>query len=338
MKSKKKLAIIISIVAAILIVFSVVFDIALQKSETEKTDFAMGAVISLKLIGKGSADTAEEIISDIKNTENAISKKIEDSEISLLNKNKKSELSAETVGTIRYILEVCHKTSGAVDLTIGGLVDLWGIGSENFNVPEKSNIEKTLQDVSWEKVVIDDTTVTIGENQEIDLGFAGKGLACDKSKEIMLKNGIPKGIINVGGSLCLHGDGDFTVGIRNPLGDVSDYMAVLTVEESFISTSGNYERFSEYEGKKYHHILSTETGYPVENNLLSVTVICDSGLLSDALSTACYCLGYEKSLGLLEEYNAQAVFIFDTKEVRITDGLKNKIEIKNDEFGLWKES
>ena len=146
MKSKKKLVIIISIVAAILIVFSVVFDIVLQKSETEKTDFAMGAVISLKLTGKGSADTAEEIISAIKNTEKAISRKIEDSEISLLNRSKKAELSGETVDTIRYILEVCQKASGAVDLTIGGLVDLWGIDSENFIVPEKSNIEKTLQE------------------------------------------------------------------------------------------------------------------------------------------------------------------------------------------------
>ncbi len=338
MKSKKKLTLIISIVATVLIVFSVVFDIVLQKTETEKTDFAMGAVISLKVTGKKSRDTAEEIVSAIKDRENEISKKIEDSEISLLNKNKSSVVSEKTVEVLKSIIDVCKKTSGAVDLTIGGLTYLWNIGSENFSVPEKSNIEQILRDVSWEKVDIEDTTVSIGENQEIDLGFAGKGIACDDAKEILLRNGISKGIINVGGSLCLHGEGDFMVGLRNPLGDVSDYMAVLTLEESFISTSGNYERFSEYEGEKYHHILSTETGYPVENNLLSVTVVCSSGLLSDALSTACYCLGYEKSIPLLEEYNAQAIFIFDTKEVKVTDGLKNKIEIKNDEFELWKEN
>lgn len=338
MKSKKKLTLIISIVATVLIVFSVALDIVMQKSETEKTDFAMGSVISLKVTGKKSGETAEEIISAVKNREDAISRKKEDSEISLLNQNKSSVVSEKTIEVLKSLIGVCKKTSGAVDLTIGKLTELWNIGSENFSVPEKGDIEKTLQDVSWEKVVIDDTTVTIVENQEIDLGFAGKGLACDDAKEILLKNGISEGIINVGGSLCLHGEGDFTVGLRNPLGEVSDYMAVLTVEECFISTSGNYERYSEYEGKKYHHILSTETGYPVENNLLSVTVVCDSGLISDALSTACYCLGYEESLQLLEEYDAQAVFIFDTKEVRVTDGLKNKIEIKNNEFELWKEN
>ncbi len=338
MKSKKKLTLIISVVAAVLIVFSVVFDIVLQKSEAEKTDFAMGAVISLKVTGKKSRDTAEEIVSAIKDREKGISKKTEDSEISLLNKNKSSALSDKTIEVLKSLIDVCEKSSGVVDLTIGKLTGLWNIGSENFTVPEKSNIEQTLKDVSWEKVVIKDNVVSIGGNQEIDMGFAGKGIACDDAKEILLTNGISKGIINVGGSLCLHGEGDFTVGLRNPLGDVSDYMAVLTLEESFVSTSGNYERFSEYEDKKYHHILSTQTGYPVENNLLSVTVIYDSGLLSDALSTACYCLGYEESLPLLEEYNAQAVFIFDTKEVKVTDGLKNKIEIKNDEFELWKEN
>ena len=338
MKSKKKLTLIISIVATVLILFSVVLDIVLQKSKTEKTDFAMGAVISLKVTGRKSRDTAEEIVSAIKARENEISKKIEASEISLLNKNKTLKVSDKTSKMLKSILDVCEKSSGAVDLTIGKLTGLWNIGSENFAVPPKKDIENILKDVSWEKVVVKNNTVSIGKNQELDLGFAGKGLACDDAKEILIRNRISKGIINVGGSLCLYGDGDFTVGVRNPFGDVSDYMAVLTVEESFISTSGNYERFSEYKGEKYHHILSTETGYPVENNLLSVTVVCDSGLLSDALSTACYCLGYEGSIELLKQYNAQAVFIFDTKEVKVTDGLKNKIEIKNDEFELWKEN
>lgn len=338
MKNKKKLTLIISVVAAVLILFLVVFDIALRKSETEKTDFAMGAVISLKVTGKKSRDTAEEIVSAIKDRENEISRKIADSEISVLNKNKSSVLSEKTIEALKSIIDVCEKSSGAVDLTIGKLTSLWNIGSESFKVPEKSDIADTLKDVSWKNVVIKNNVVSIDKNQEIDLGFTGKGIACDDAKEILVKNGITKGIINVGGSLCLHGEGDFTVGLRNPLGDVSDYMAVLKVGESFVSTSGNYERFSEYEDKKYHHILSTQTGYPVENNLLSVTVICSSGLLSDALSTACYCLGYEESLALLEEYNAEAVFIFDTKEVRVTDGLKNKIEIKNDEFELWKEN
>lgn len=338
MKDKKKLTVIIAVSAALLIAFAVVSDIVFRKKEIEKTDFAMGAVISQKITGRNAEEAAEEIISQIKKRENAISWRIEDSEIALLNKNKSSRISEETLSVLNELVDVCRKSSGAVDLTIGNLTGLWNIGSENFTVPEEREIAEILDAVSWEKVKIEDSFVNIGENQKIDLGFAGKGLACDDAKKVLDKNKISEAIINVGGSLCLYGKDDFTVGIRNPLGDVSDYMAVITTDEGFVSTSGNYERVSEYGGKKYHHILSTETGYPVENDLLSVTVVCQSGLLSDALSTACYCLGYEKSLELLVEYDAEAVFIFDSKTVKVTEGLKDKTEIKNDEFELWKEN
>lgn len=338
MKDKKKLTVIIAVSAALLIAFAVVSDIVFSKKEIEKTDFAMGAVISQKITGRNAEEAAEEIISQIKKRENAISWRIEDSEIALLNKNKSSRISEETLSVLNELVDVCRKSSGAVDLTIGNLTGLWNIGSENFTVPEEREIAEILDAVSWEKVEIEDSFVNIGENQKIDLGFAGKGLACDDAKKALDKNKISEAIINVGGSLCLYGKDDFTVGIRNPLGDVNDYMAVITTGEGFVSTSGNYERVSENGGKKYHHILSTETGYPVENDLLSVTVVCQSGLLSDALSTACYCLGYEKSLELLKEYNADALFIFDTKKVKVTEGLRDKTEIKNDEFELWKEN
>ncbi len=338
MKDKKKMTVIIAVSAAFLIVAAVIFDVISSKTEIEKTDFAMGAVISQKITGRNAEETADEIISSIKERENAISWRIENSEIALLNKNKKAEVSDETLSVLTELLDVCQKSRGAVDLTIGNLTGLWNIGSENFVVPEKDEISETLDAVSWEEVEIKGNIVTLGENQKIDLGFAGKGLACDDAKKILDASDISEAIINVGGSLCLYGKNDFTVGVRNPLGDVNDYMAVITISEGFVSTSGNYERVSEFGGEKYHHILSTETGYPVENDLLSVTVVCNSGLLSDALSTACYCLGYEKSLELLEEYDAEAVFIFDSKTVKVTEGLKDRTEIKNDEFELWKEN
>jgi len=337
-KSNKKTTVIVIALVAALIIISVVADILTKNQEIQKTDFAMGAVISQNIKGKDCDTIAEEIISAIRERENAISWRIESSEIAELNENKTAEVSGKTLEMLKQLLDICKNSNGAVDLTVGNLTGLWNIGSENFALPDEKEIENTLKSVSWEKVKIKNNIVSISENQKIDLGFAGKGIACDDAKEILKKNRISEAIINVGGSLCLYGKDEFTVGIRDPLGDVSDYMAVLTVGEGFISTSGNYERFSEYQGEKYHHILSTETGYPVKNNLLSVTVFCSSGLFSDALSTACYCLGYEESLSLLEKYDAQAVFIFDTNEVRVTDGLKDKIKIENDEFELWKEN
>ncbi len=338
MKISKKTALPIVILAVILIVVLLVADLVLSNRRTEKTDFAMGAVISQTVTGKDCQKATDEIMLAIRKRENAISRRIETSEIASLNKNKTASLSPETEEVLVTLLKVCEKTSGAVDVTIGALTEVWNIGSENFVLPQKNLIEDARASVSWKKVRIGNRKAQIAENQQIDLGFAGKGIACDDAKKILDKCDVSEAIINVGGSLCLYGKKDFSVGIRNPLGNVSDYMAVLTVGEGFISTSGNYERFSEYEGKKYHHILSVQTGFPVENNLLSVTVFCQSGLLSDALSTACYCLGYERSLPLLEEYDAEAAFIFDSKEVRVTDGLEDKIEITDNEFELWKEN
>lgn len=338
LKKNKMIIAVVAVVAAALIITAVVCDSFFSQKEYEDTGFAMGAVIAQKIKAENPEEVAKEIINRIRITENRISWRIEKSEIAKLNKNKNAEISDETKKYLSDTIDVCKKSNGAVDLTVGNLTNAWNIGSENFRIPQKNELEAIIENVDWQKVKTENNFVTIGDNQSIDLGFVGKGIACDEAKAILQKHQAKQGVISVGGSLCLFGNGTFDIGIRNPHGNVNDYMAVLSLEECFVSTSGNYERFSEKGGKKYHHILSTYTGYPVENNLLSVTVVCSSGLLSDALSTACYCLGFEKSLELLEEYNAEAVFIFDDNTVKVTENLKEKIEIKNNEFELWKEN
>lgn len=335
---KKKTGIIIAVSVALIIAIIAVYDFIEKQKTTETVNFAMGAVITQEIEGRNGEEIANEIINKIEETEKNISWRIESGEIALLNKNKKATVSRSTKTYLSDTIDVCKKSNGAVDLTVGRLISEWNIGSADFKVPEDEALNEILSGVDYKKISFDGNTVSLGENQTVDLGFVGKGIACDEAWKILEKHKAERAIISVGGSLCLYGEGTFTVGIRDPLGTVTDYMATLTVEEGFVSTSGNYERFSYKEGKKYHHILSTETGYPVENNLLSVTIVCDSGLLSDALSTACYCLGYEESLALLKEYNAEAVFVFDDNTVRVTSGLKDKLEINNNEFKLWKEN
>ncbi len=338
MTKNKKIGIVIAVFAAVVIVTVMVFDIFKRTETFEATNFAMGAVITQKIEADNGEEISNEIINKIKETENRISWRINGGEIASLNQDKRFAVSESTKKYIIDTLEVCRKSNGAVDLTVGGLINEWNIGNENFEIPDEATLNEILKSVDYTKIKIEGNSVSLGENQSIDLGFVGKGIACDEAKSILGKHGAKRAIISVGGSLCLYGEGAFDVGIRNPLGSVNDYMAIIETEECFISTSGNYERFSEKDGKKYHHILSTETGYPVENNLLSVTIVCDSGLLSDALSTACYCLGYEESLSLLKEYRAEAVFIFNDKTVKVTDGLQDKIKIENNEFKLWKEN
>ncbi len=338
MTNKKIKTALLILLAIFLIVFCTVADSVLSSQTVKKTDYAMNAVISIEITDKNAEDAANLIANEIKERENIISWRVESSEIAKINEQKEAKVSERTAKLISDIKAVCEKSGGAVDLTIGGLTRLWNIGSEDFSLPSNDDIQNALDTVNFEKTAVVDNTVSIAAEQFLDLGFVGKGIACDDAKKVLDENKIKRAIINVGGSLLLYGESDFTVGIRNPLGEVNDYFAVLTLSESFVSTSGNYERYSDLDGKRYHHILSTETGYPIENDLLSVTVIAPSGMLSDALSTAVYCLGYEKSLDLLKEYSAEAVFVFADKTVRLTDGIKDKFKIENNEFKLWNEN
>ena len=120
-------------------------------------------------------------------------------------------------------------------------------------------------------------------------------------------------VLSVGGSIGVFGargkDGDpWRIGVRDPFSD-SGQLGVITLQEGFVSTSGDYEKYFEQDGRRYFHILDATTGYPAKSGLKSVSVVCDNGLLSDALSTACFLLGEEASHALLEQYGASAVFV-----------------------------
>jgi len=144
----------------------------------------------------------------------------------------------------------------------------------------------------------------------------------------------------VGGSVLAYSSDSketFKLGIRDPRGQATDYCAVLETAGTCVSTSGNYERFfKDEEGKIYHHIFDPSTGYPAESGITSVTVISADGCTSDALSTACFVLGIEKSLPLLKKYNAEAVFITDNNEIITTlgNGDSAKLTVTDNNYKL----
>ena len=169
-----------------------------------------------------------------------------------------------------------------------------------MNVPAcpPREIAAALQTVGWKQVSLEARQAKLKSGQALDLGAIGKGIACDEAKRILDDTHLSGAVISVGGSLLLWGSrpggGDWKVGVRDPRGKTSDQLGVFTLAEGFVSTSGDYERTLTADGKTYHHILDPKTGYPADAGLISVTVTAPSGLLSDALSTACFILGYEK--------------------------------------------
>lgn len=214
----------------------------------------------------------------------------------------------------------------------------------------KKNVDKDIKDnTAKNKEISEDTSqntntnesvssIYIGDKCTLDLGAVGKGIACDVVQDYLKKQKEVGGaVIAVGGSILLYGskaDGsDWNVAVQNPRGQDGEAMGVLSLSGTTnVSTSGDYEKYFMQDGKRYHHILDPSTGYPADSGLISVTIVSDSGLLSDGLSTACFVLGKEKGQKLLETCGAEGIFIDQNKKVTVTKGLKDKFTILKEEY------
>ena len=229
------------------------------------------------------------------------------------------DVSDDTYYLFERALEFCDETNGAVDITIAPLLDIWGFTHDakgntlTDRKPSDLEIRQALKKVNYKKVKLyEGNRVKINESGvQGDLGFIAKGFVADKLKEYLVENNVESAIISLGGNVVVIGskpDGsDYKIGIKDP-DNPEGIIDSISVSNKSVVTSGTYERFVEYDGVKYHHILNTNNGYPVKTDVKSVTIISDSSLEGDALSTICLILGEEKSKDILEKYNAQAIF------------------------------
>lgn len=321
------------------------------ENKFSNSTIAMGTVINETVYADSEKD-AIDVMGDITKIINELDTKhlswrIKGADIYNVNENSAAEVSDITLNCIKTCLDVSKNSNGMFDITVGNLSTLWGIGTETARVPSDDEIQAVLTHIDYSRMLISENNVSIANGQQLDLGAVGKGLACDEIRtyiETAKVNGnttTSGAVISVGGSVLLYGknptsdNGLWSIGIRNPFGAADDYAAILKLGEACVSTSGDYEKVLEADGKKYHHILNPKTGYPADSNITGVTVISKSGILSDALSTACFILGYsDESLALLDTYDAEAVFILKDKTVYVTDGVADKLTLTTDEFKL----
>lgn len=320
-KKKKILCIVLSgVLLAAAVAGIIIFSFFKKDFNVEqKSGFSMGSVVTIKLYGDDTFKKLETVKNGIDNLEKIISAKLDSSAVSSLNKNKtvQNAVCSEIVSKCRKISEM---SLGAFDLSIAPLSSLWDFDDGKNEVPSASEIKKALALVDFEKIQADSKNVTIKKGQSLDLGAVGKGAACDAAKAYLEKSGVKGAVVSVGGSILAFGKrnrlGDsWRIAVRHPRQE-NAYIGVISLSEGFVSTSGDYEKYFEKDGVRYHHILNANTGYPADSGLSSVTVVCNSGLLSDALSTACFILGEEKSKALLDEYSAAAIFV--DKELNVS--------------------
>ena len=313
-------------------------------SDIEKytnADFAMDTVVSETLYTSGK-DINTQIGEKLREMETTLlSWTEENSQISQLNNadGKTMEVSDDLAADLEKIRQLSQDSNGAFDPTLGKIIRLWDIDGENPHVPDQSEIDTLLPEVGYEKIQMDGNTVTLLDGCTLDLGAVGKGMGCDLIMDYLRSQPDVSGmILNLGGSSVMtYGekpDGSpWKVALTDPRDTEGDYLGVITLDANqFLSTSGDYEKYFIEDGIRYHHILDPKTGYPVQNGLTSVTIVCDQGNLADGLSTSCFVLGMDAAKPLLEKYGAEAVFVDEDKNVYVTSGLMDKFELMKDGY------
>lgn len=315
-----------------------------EVQELNSVDIAMGTVIQQTVYATGKGSQTEDILTLIRKLEEeTLSWRLETSELFQVNQYAGSGKWVELSEELSLILEQCQEltegTDGAFDVALGPVARLWDIDSwaggqraGTFQVPEAQALEQALAQCGFERLNLqfypgeECAIVCLEEGAAMDLGAVGKGLALDEIFSYLeAEKKVTGAVVSVGGSVLTYGekpDGTaWRVGIADPH-DPSVNLGVLTLKgQWYISTSGDYERYVEFEGVRYHHILDPDTGYPADSGLSSVTVLAENGLLSDGLSTACFVLGREKGMLLAQQYGAEALFVEKDGDVFMTPGM-----------------
>jgi thiamine biosynthesis lipoprotein len=287
-------------------------------SKETRTGFLLDTVISITLYGSHQDALFDGCMDLIASYEKMLSRTVEGSDIDKINKSNANPVTVheETAELLRTALSYAELSEGLVDPTIGTLSELWNFGSSNEGiVPDEEDISEALSHVNYKNLIVEGNQVTLTDPlAKLDLGFIAKGYIADKVKEYLLENQVTSAIINLGGNVLTIGNRPdntpFHVGIQKPFADTGTPVLTLDITDKSLVSSGNYERYFIRDDVLYHHILSTESGYPADSGLSGVTIISEHSVDGDALSTLCFILGYEKGKKLIDSLpDTEAVFL-----------------------------
>ncbi len=291
-----------------------------QKSHTEE-EFLFDTRCSITVFGKDGAQSVKKAFNRASVIHYDTNYFDEASLVSQINKapaGVPTRVSEDIIEIIKLAKEVNKASGGAFDITIAPLTHLWNIGGGRTAPPSGVEIESAVALVGRDALAIDDEKMTVTKNYggtEIDLGGIAKGYAADMAAKCLKELGVKAAIIDFGGNIVTIGqnpktrDGKWRIGLQKPFSVTGDYEKAVEIEEGAVVTSGAYQRYFEYEGWIFHHILDPVTGVPVQQNYSSATVIGESSALCDALSTAAYVMGERKGKELVEQYDGELIVL-----------------------------
>lgn len=316
-----------------------------EVNSVTKTSYKMGTVVKVKVYSSKAESIVKTALGLLDKLEEKLSAHIKSSEISKINEmagKRAVKVSNDTYNVVSKAVEYAELSQGRFDPTIGPVVDLWGIGTKEQNIPNGKELGKKKKLVNYKQVRLYPEAKKVKlmkEGMKLDVGGIAKGYAADKVIDLFKEKGVPKAFISLGGNVSVLGtkaDGSaWKVGIQDPKEGRGKVMASVELKNKTVVTSGNYERYFMKNGVRYHHILNPNTGRPARNGVISSTIVADSSFDADALSTVVYIMGVKEGLKLINDLaDVQALIVTENNKVYATSEIKDKVNLLNDKYKM----
>lgn len=301
------------------------------------TAFAMDTTVDITIHGRKEDVAKRDVAASIElinNIESVTSRFKSGSDVMRINSSAGTapvKVEPETIEIIERADNMSRQLEGVFDLTIAPVANLWGFYDKNFHVPDSTEIANVLSLVDYGQIAMDKTNSTVmllKPGMEIDLGGVAKGYAVEQVCDLLRDRGVNSALVNFGGAVGAVGkrsDGKpWVIGIKDPRGSAGDIIGDLELTDGYVSSSGDYERYFEENGKRYFHIFNPKTGLNPDT-IMAATVAGDTSLEADVMSTAIIVIGVEKSLEILQNtVGFDAVIVDSEGNVIVSPGMKNK--------------
>ena len=318
------------------LLFLVNYSVTFSQQIFKKEQSLLGSPFEITVVATDSVQAklyTDLAILEVKRIENLVSDWIPTTQISQVNQNagiKPIKVDQEVFDLVERAIKISKLTSGAFDISYASMDKIWKFDGSMKQLPTEEAIKKSVEKVGYQNIILNPTDKTIflkNKGMKLGLGGIAQGYIADKIKEVLQEKGCTSGLVNVSGDINTWGkqpNGQpWTVGIINPM-NKNKVFATFILDDSAVETSGSYEKFVVFNGKRYSHIIDPRTGYPA-SGIVSVSVFAKQTELADALATGIFVLGIEVGLDLVNQLNGIDCIIVDDKGgVHVS----NKIDIK----------
>ena len=318
----------------------------LLQTPLEDKQFLLGTYVTIRVYDKGKEQALKDAFARVKELGDKITVNEDGSEVDKVNAQAGIApvvVSDDVYRVSKAAYEYSKNSNGAFDMAIGPITALWHIGFDDARKPSQAEIDAALKLVDYTKVIFndDDKSIYLQEKgMQLDLGAIAKGFITDEVVTVLKKAGVTTSIIDLGGNVFVMGNSirstegnpvKWTVGIQDPNQARNVVLGQIPEANMSLVTSGIYERYLEVDGRKYHHIFDPKTGYPFDNGIAGVTIICKKSIDGDGLSTTIFALGIKEGMDYINKLDGvEAVFVTTDDEVFVTSGIEDEFVLNND--------